>query len=55
MTCLHTISHAWRWLHLFASSSDWFIGLFTTVVIGQVNYYDTHMKTALTHTQPAIP
>ena len=25
--------------HVFASSSDWFIGLFTTVVIGQSNYF----------------
>ena len=26
-------------LHVFASSSDWFIGLFTTVVVGQSNYF----------------
>ena len=33
------VSHAWRRLHVFALSSDWFIGLFTTVVIGQSNYF----------------
>ena len=39
------ISRAWRRLHVFASSSDsesdsdWFIGLFTTVVIGQSNNF----------------
>ena len=31
------VSRAWRRLHVFASSSDWFIGLVTTVVIGQSN------------------
>ena len=30
------VSCAWR---VFASNSDWFIGLFTTVVIGQSNYF----------------
>ena len=30
-------------LHLFASSSDWFIGLSASVVIGQSNYF-THFK-----------
>ena len=29
----------WRRLHVFASSSDGFIGLFTTVVIGQSNNF----------------
>ena len=28
-----------RWVHVFASSSDWFIGLFMTVEIGQSNYF----------------
>ena len=31
------VSRAWRRMHVFASSSDWFTGLFTTVVIGQSN------------------
>ena len=38
-TCLHAFSCAWLQLHVLASSSDWFIGLFTTVVIGQSNYF----------------
>ena len=33
------VPRAWRRLHVFASSSDWFIELFTTVVIGQSNYF----------------
>ena len=32
-------SRAWRKLHVFASSSDWLIMLFTSVVIGQKNYF----------------
>ena len=28
-----------RWLHVFASSSDWFIGLSASVVIGLSNYF----------------
>ena len=32
-------SRAWHRRHVFASSSDWFIGLFTTAVIGQSNYF----------------
>ena len=39
VTCLYAFSRAWRRLHVFASSSDWFIGLFTTDVIGQSNYF----------------
>ena len=35
----HAFSRAWHGRHVFASSSDWFIGLFTTVVIGQSNYF----------------
>ena len=35
-------------LHVFASNSDWFIGLFTTVVISQSNYFGfTQVQTAL--------
>ena len=37
MTYSHAFSRAWHGRHVFASSSDWFIGLFTTVVIGQSN------------------
>ena len=33
------VSRVWRWLQVFASSSDWFIGLFTTSVIGQSNNF----------------
>ena len=32
----HAFSRAWHGRHVFASSSDWFIWLFTTVVIGQI-------------------
>ena len=35
VTCSHAFSRAWRRLHVFASSSDWFIGLSASVVIGQ--------------------
>ena len=35
VTCSHAFSRAWRRFHVFASSSDWFIVLFTSVVIGQ--------------------
>ena len=31
---LTRVSRAWRRLHVFASSSDWFIGLPASVVIG---------------------
>ena len=49
----HAFSRAWRRLQVFASSSDWFIGLSASVVIGQSNYsvsfwfYDTQLKIAL--------
>ena len=39
MTYSHAFYRAWYGRHVFASSSDWFIGLFTTVVIGQSNYF----------------
>ena len=39
VTYSHAFSRAWHGRHVFASSSDWFIGLFTTVVIGQSNYF----------------
>ena len=51
MSWPHAFSRAWCLLQAFASNSDWFILLFTCVVIGQSNYfflfYDTQMKTAL--------
>ena len=52
MTCSHAFSRAWRRLHVFALSSDWFIVVSAPVVIGQSNcfgfgFYDTHLKTAL--------
>ena len=31
----HAFSRAWRRQHIFVSNSDWFIGLSTSVVIGQ--------------------
>ena len=33
----NAFSRAWRRLHVFASSSDWVIGLSASVVIGQSN------------------
>ena len=39
VTYSHAFSRAWHGRHVFASSSDWFIRLFTTVVIGQSNYF----------------
>ena len=36
---LARVSRAWRQLHVFASSFDWFIALFISVVIGQSNYF----------------
>ena len=39
VTYSHAFSRAWHGRHVFVSSSDWFTGLFTTVVIGQSNYF----------------
>ena len=41
MTCSFAFSRAWRRLHAFASSSDWFIRLWmsTSLVIGQNDYF----------------
>ena len=36
---------AWRRLHVFPSSSDWFIELFTTVLIGQSNNFSFGITT----------
>ena len=35
----HAFSRAWRQLHVFASNSDWLFVLFTSVAIGQRNYF----------------
>ena len=35
----HAFSCAWRQLHVFASNSDWLVVLFTSVAIGQSNYF----------------
>ena len=35
----HAFSRAWRRLDVFASSSDWFLVLFSSVVIGQSDYF----------------
>ena len=56
------ISRAWRRLHVFASNSDWFIALFTSVPIGQTTkqlpwfwFYDTRSATALHKTSLKTP
>ena len=36
---LYVFSRAWRRLHVFALISDWFIALFTSLMIGQSNYF----------------
>ena len=49
-TCSQSF-RAWRWLHVFACRSDWFIAMFVSVVIGQSNCFCfaiTTLKTALT-------
>ena len=35
----HRFSCAWHQLHVFASNSDWLVVLFTSVAIGQSNYF----------------
>ena len=45
VTCLHAFFRAWGRLHVFASSSDWFIALFTTVVISQSNNFGFGLTT----------
>ena len=40
----HVFSRAWRRLHVIASNSDWFIVLFTSVTIGQSNYFELNWK-----------
>ena len=49
MTWPHAFSRAWRRLLVFASNSDWFIALFTCVVIGQSNYFG-FLVSVLRHT-----
>ena len=39
VTCSHAFSRARRLLHVLASNSDWFIGLFTSALIGQSNSF----------------
>ena len=39
VACLYAFSRVWRRLHVFALSSDWFIGLSASAVIGQSNYF----------------
>ena len=39
VTTSHAFSRPWRRLHIFSLSSDWFIGLSRSVVIGQSNYF----------------
>ena len=35
----HAFSRAWHQLQIFASHSDWLIALFTSVMIGQSNFF----------------
>ena len=49
---MHAFSRAWRETHVFASSFDWFVVLFTSVAIGQRNNFsfwfdDTQLETVL--------
>ena len=39
VTWSHAFSRAWRRLHVFTSSSHWFLVLFSSVVIGQSDYF----------------
>ena len=39
VTHSHAFYRAWHGRHVIPSSSDWLIGLFTAVVIGQSNYF----------------
>ena len=48
----HAFSRAWRRLHVFTLSSDWFIGLSPSVVIGQSNYFG--LDVIRTHSEPAL-
>lgn len=44
---LPAFSRDWRQFHIFASNSDWLVVLFTSVAIGQSNYfwfYDTQFE-----------
>ena len=43
----HTFSRAWRQLDVFDSNCDVLVVLFTSVVIGQSNYFGFGLKTAL--------
>ena len=54
MSWLHVFFHAWHWLHVFVSNFDWFVALFTPVVIGQFWFYDTQLKTAQTYPPEAL-
>ena len=45
VTYSHAFSRTCRCPHVFASSSDWFIGLSASVVIGQSNYFGSGFTT----------
>ena len=45
LAALHAFSHALRRSHVFTSSSDWFIGLRTSVVIGKNDYFGFGLTT----------
>ena len=49
LPCTRDFPRALRKLLVIARSSDWFIALFASVVIGWSNYFgiDSHLKTAL--------
>ena len=45
VTYSHAFSRAWSGLHVFASCSDWLIGLSASSVIGQSNYFGLNFTT----------
>ena len=42
LSCSRAFSRAWGPLHVFASSSDWFLALFASVVVGHSNYFGSN-------------
>ena len=49
VTWSYAFSRAWRWLHIFASSSNWFLVLFSSVLIGQSDYFELKFSTLQTN------
>ena len=44
VTSSHTFSCALHWLNVFASSFDWFTGLFVSFVVGQTDYFSFGLR-----------